>query len=67
MRKLKLVPDKTNIPFLNIRRSAFIFSGVLVLASLFLFLTKGLNYGIDFRGGIMIEVGTSEPANLAQI
>ena len=67
MRRFKLVPDKTTIPFLNLRRSAFIVSGLLVIGSLFLFMVKGLNYGIDFRGGIMIEVGTAEPANLAQI
>jgi len=67
MRRFKLVPDKTTIPFLNLRRSAFIVSGLLVIGSLFLFMVKGLNYGIDFRGGIMIEVGTAEPANLSQI
>lgn len=67
MRKLKLVPDKTNIPFLGGRKVAFLASALLVAASIALFLTKGLNYGIDFRGGVLIEVGTPEPANLSQI
>jgi preprotein translocase SecF subunit len=67
MRKLKLVPDKTNIPFLGGHKAAFLASALLVAASIALFMTKGLNYGIDFRGGILIEVGTPEPANLRQI
>jgi preprotein translocase subunit SecF len=37
---------------------------VSVIASIFLFLSKGLNYGIDVRGGIMIEVKTQGPANI---
>lgn len=67
MRKLKLVPDKTNVPFLGGHKVAFLASALLVAASIALFMTKGLNYGIDFRGGILIEVGTPEPANLRQI
>ena len=36
----------------------FIFSAVLITFSVGLFLTKGLNYGIDFQGGILMEVRT---------
>jgi len=40
---------------------------LLCLASAILFTTKGLNYGIDFQGGILVEVRTSGPANIGQI
>lgn len=64
MIRLRLVPAKTNISFVVHRVKAFILSGALFVASLGLFLTADLNYGIDFQGGIMVEVGTPEPANL---
>ena len=41
------------------------FSALLVAASVFMFLSKGLNYGIDFKGGIMLEVRTEKAANIA--
>jgi len=50
--RLKLVPSDTSIDFLRHRRLAFIFSVILVLSSIGLLLAKGLNLGIDFRGGI---------------
>ncbi len=64
MRQLKLVPDKTNIPFTRRRVLALATSSVLAVASIVLFLTVNLNYGIDFRGGIMIEVKTPGPADI---
>lgn len=67
MIKIRLVPDKTNIPFLNWRRGTFLGSAMMVVASIMLFFSMGLNYGIDFRGGILIEIGTPEPANLSTI
>ena len=52
---LRLVPAKTEIDFLGLRKLAFGLSGALGLASVVLFLVLGLNFGIDFRGGILIE------------
>ncbi len=65
MIRLRLVPAKTNIGFLNQRLKAFVLSAFLFVASAVLFVTTGLNYGIDFEGGILIEVGTPEPADLS--
>jgi preprotein translocase SecF subunit len=57
MRSFRLIPDDTRIPFVRYRYWAYAFSGALVLLTLILLPTKGLNLGIDFRGGILIEVG----------
>ncbi len=65
MMRLKLVPQQTNIPFMAYRKMAFILSAILVLLSAGLFMTTGLNKGIDFEGGILIEVGTEGPADIS--
>jgi len=62
-----LVPDGTRIPFMRVRSFGIGLSILLSLASLVLFIKPGLNYGIDFRGGIQIEVHTPGPADLAAL
>jgi preprotein translocase SecF subunit len=62
MRSFRLIPDDTRIPFVRYRYWAYTFSGALVALTLILLPTKGLNFGIDFRGGILIEVGMPGPA-----
>ncbi len=61
---LKLVPSKTNIPFIKVRFIAMLFSAALIVGSFAALLTIGLNFGIDFRGGVTIEVTDSEPIEL---
>jgi len=56
MRLLKLVPDNTNIQFLKWRNIAIILSIILTVASIALTVTRGLNFGVDFAGGQMIQV-----------
>jgi preprotein translocase subunit SecF len=56
MISFRLVPDQTSFPFLRYRKPAYVLSAVLFLISLVLLPTKGLNFGIDFQGGTMIEV-----------
>ena len=66
MISFRLVPDQTSIPFLRYRKWAYAISGVLVAISVVLLPTKGLNFGIDFQGGTMIEVRMpGEAADLA--
>jgi len=67
MRIPRLVPDKTDIRFLRLRQPCFLVSGVLMLLSIVLIFYPGLNFGIDFRGGIMMEVRTPVTADLAQM
>ncbi|WP_095011904.1 protein translocase subunit SecF [Tsuneonella mangrovi] len=56
MKLLKLVPDNTNIGFLQWRLPFYIVSLLLISGSWALVLTNGLNLGVDFVGGQMIRV-----------
>jgi preprotein translocase subunit SecF len=56
MRLLKLVPDTTNIEFLKWRNVAIILSMILTIGAITLTATRGLNLGVDFAGGQMIQV-----------
>lgn len=56
MKRLRLVPDGTNIDFMRLRFICFALVAVVILGSFALFATKGLSYGIDFRGGTLIEL-----------
>ena len=64
---LKLVPAETKIDFIRLHIASFIVSASLVIASLGLFITQGLNFGIDFKGGTLIEIGTNGPADIADL
>ena len=64
MRLLKIVPDNTNIGFVRLRWIAFAFTILLTLASVGLLATRGLNLGVDFVGGLMIEAGFDQPVPL---
>jgi preprotein translocase subunit SecF len=55
MRLLKLVPDNTNIDFVRLRFVAFAVTTLLTIGALALVFVHGLNMGVDFEGGLMIE------------
>ncbi len=57
---LKLIPEQTEIQFMKMRGVAFVISTLAVIASVALFFLNGLNFGIDFRGGGVVEVGPAE-------
>ena len=64
---ITFVPENTNFKFMKARFFGIGVSIVLSLASIGLFIAPGLNYGIDFKGGIQAEIITSQPADLAQL
>jgi preprotein translocase subunit SecF len=54
---MKFLNRKTNIDFMSRRKIALIFSAVLIVTSITSLATRGLNFGLDFTGGTLIEVG----------
>ena len=64
MRHLKLIPDNTNIGFVKLRYWAFGITAALTLAAMALVGIRGLNLGVDFVGGLMIEAKFQQPAHL---
>ncbi len=56
MRPLRLVPDGTAIPFMRGRFAGLIVSAILSTISVVLYFYPGLNFGVDFRGGILVEL-----------
>jgi preprotein translocase subunit SecF len=61
VRPLHLVPDGTAIPFMRGRFAGVIVSAVLSILSVLLFFYPGLNLGVDFRGGIAVELRGAQP------
>ncbi len=57
---VKLLPVEPRVPFIKLRTVAAILSVIGVLFSLFFFFSKGLNYGLDFTGGVVTTVSFGE-------
>jgi preprotein translocase subunit SecF len=64
---MKLLKQKTRIDFLGQRRMAFVFSALLMLASVACLAVRGLNFGLDFTGGTLLEVSYAQPVELAKL
>lgn len=66
---MRLIKDNTRIDFLgrSRRRIAVIFSILAICVSLASLATRGLNFGIDFTGGVLLELGYPQDANLDRI
>tara|TARA_R110002111_G_scaffold136628_2_gene202428 strand:+ start:1541 stop:2491 length:951 start_codon:yes stop_codon:yes gene_type:complete len=64
---MQILNKKTDFNFMSKRKIAAVFSILLLLASIFSLMTQGLNFGIDFTGGTMIEIAYQEEAKLEDI
>ena len=62
MRLLRIVPDETKFNFMRFRRMSFPISALLSIAAITLYFAYGLNFGIDFKGGTLVEVRTKAGA-----
>ncbi len=68
MKLLRLLPDDTRFPFMRWRKLNFAISGGFVVASLLVWLVVGLNLGIDFVGGTLVEARSrAGAADLASV
>ena len=65
---INFIPHDTKIDFMSKRYWAYGITAFMIIASIIAFLVKGLIYGIDFKGGLVMEVrSTSAPFDLAQL
>ena len=67
MKLLKLVPDNTNIDFMQFRRIAIWITMALAVAGFALTAVRGLNLGIDFVGGQQVQAVFAEPVEIDEL
>ena len=67
MRGLQLIPADINLNFIDKRVIFIFFSAFLLVASVGVYVVQGLNFGIDFKGGILIEVRTPKAADIGNM
>ena len=67
MKTLKLIKQNTNIQFLKYKKITLSISIIFCLISFFSLFINGLNFGIDFKGGSLIEVKSDESINISDV
>ena len=66
-RGIRIIPPDTHINFMRYHKITFAISVIMVVGSILLIAFKGLSYGVDFAGGILIEVAAQGPADLPKM
>ncbi len=64
---MEFFSHKTTFPFMATRKRWYVVSAVLILLSIISLMTRGLNFGIDFTGGVELELGFPQAADLQQV
>lgn len=64
---LRLISDNTTIKFIKLKTISFSFSAILSILAILSVVTIGLNFGIDFKGGILLEVRTGNNIGISDI
>ena len=64
---LRFFSDEPQFGFMQKRMAGFAVSALIIVAAVFLLATRGLNWGIDFTGGVLMEIRTDKPAQLLEL
>ena len=64
---MQILQLKDTVAFMSYRKAALVLSLILMMASVFTLATNKLNFGLDFTGGTLIEVGFEQTADLNKI
>lgn len=64
---MRIIKSKTRIDFLGQRHIAYAISAILIIVSIGSLLIQGLSLGVDFTGGVVVEVGYEQPAELDNV
>ena len=64
---MRIIPEKTSIDFVGKKGIALVFSISMIVFSIFSLFYQGLNLGIDFSGGTLVEVGYQKPIELQKV
>lgn len=67
MKTIKLIKHNTNIQFLKFKKATLIMSITICFFSIFSLFLNGLNFGIDFKGGTLIEVSSENNINISNV
>jgi preprotein translocase subunit SecF len=64
---MEFFSHKTRFPFMATRKRWYMVSAVIILAAVASLLIRGLNFGIDFTGGVELEIGFPQDADLQKV
>ena len=62
---LRFIPETTNVDFVGLRYYAFAIDGLLLVVSIISILVQGFNLGIDFTGGILMDVKAAHTVEIS--
>src|SRR5512134_2013609 len=64
---MEFFKKKTSFRFMGLRKRWYLVSAALILASVLLLAFRGLNFGIDFTGGVVLELSLPHAADLQKV